>query len=173
MNIQNISKVTIILTKIAQPSSTPSLVTATNPSFSSDRKRFASVKRSAFGTARKLTLAGRSQSLRIKRNTEPLRPHTSDGRSGSVQGSTQISTVPFYLPSKIKTSRSSSNSATPLFNTSLLELKQPVEIDIPVEPEEVSSALEFHRLKSLQEKPDFNSQGIRSHFNSVMLGTRF
>jgi len=123
------------------------------------------MKRSAFGTARKLTLAGRSQSLRIKRNTEPFRPHTSDGRSGSVhlgkdkQGSSNVTTVPLYLPSNQKTSRSSSNS-TPLFNTSLLELQEPLELDIPVDPEEVSSSLEFHRLKSLQETRDLNSHGM-------------
>lgn len=144
----------VILSKIATLTSASSLVTTTN-TFSSDRKRFASVKRSAFGTARRLTLAGRSQSLRIKRNTEPLRPHTADGgRSGSAT----IATVPFYLPSSQKTSRSASNS-TPLFNTSLLELKEPLEIDIPVEPDEVSSALEFHRLRASQKKPEFDSQG--------------
>ena len=116
------------------------------------------MKRSAFGTARRLTLAGRSQSLRIKRNSEPLRPHLSDGKSGSGN----IATVPFYLPSSSgKTSRSASNT-TPLFNTSLLELKEPLEIDIPVGPDELSSALESHRLLSSQ---DLDSRGKYIYIN--------
>ena len=132
---------------------TPTSSTGTN-TFSADRRRFASVKRSAFGTARKLTLAGRSQSLRIKRNTVPLRPYTSNVRSGSGT----IATVPFYMPSSQKTSRSASNS-TPLFNTSLLELKEPVEIDIPCDPEEVSSSLEFQKRKSSQESQSYDPRG--------------
>ena len=116
------------------------------------------MKRSAFGTARRLTLAGRSQSLRIKRNSEPLRPHLSDVKSGSGN----IGTVPFYLPSSSgKTSRSASNT-TPLFNTSLLELKEPLEIDIPVGPDELSSALESHRLLSSQ---DLDSRGKYIYIN--------
>ena len=118
------------------------------------------MKRSAFGTARRLTLAGRSQSLRIKRNSEPFRPHLSDSKN---TGSGNIATVPFYLPSSSgKTSRSASNT-TPLFNTSLLELKEPLEIDIPVGPDELSSALESHRLLSSQ---DLDSRGKYIYINA-------
>ena len=137
---------------------TPTSNTGTN-TFSSDRRRFASVKRSAFGTARKLTLAGRSQSLRIKRNTEPLRPHTSNGRSGSGT----IATVPLYMPTSQKTSRSASNS-TPLFNTSLLELKEPVELDIPCDPDDVTSSLEFRKRKSSQDNPGYDPRGMLSNY---------
>ena len=139
---------------------TPTANTGTN-TFASDRRRFASVKRSAFGTARKLTLAGRSQSLRIKRNTESLRPHTSNGRSGSGT----IATVPLYMPSSQKTSRSASNS-TPLFNTSLLELKEPVELDIPCDPDEVvSSSHEFQIRKFSQDNPGYDPRGTLRNNN--------
>lgn len=115
-------------------------------------RRLNSVKRSAFGTARKLSLARRSQSLRIKRSNEP-KPTTSDGRSGIAA----IGTVPFYLPTSRKTSAS---TTTPIFNTSLTELDETVEIDIPVGLEEVSSTLANLKRKSLQEQMDCTRRGI-------------
>ena len=62
------------------------------------------------------------------------------------------------MPTSQKTSRSASNS-TPLFNTSLLELKEPVEIDIPCDPDEVSSSLEFQKRKSSQDNPLYDPRG--------------
>ena len=47
----------------------------------------------------------------------------------------------------------------------MLELKEPVEIDIPCDPEEeVLSSLEFQKRKSSQETPGYDLRGNRFNY---------
>ena len=106
------------------------------------------MKRSALGAALKLIFARRTESMKVKSDHEPsVRSANSRKERGTV------ATVPFYNP---KSSRSSTTSI-PLFNTSLTELEEPIEIDVPVEPDEFSPILGMQKFRtSLTNQHDSN-----------------
>ena len=130
-------------------SPTVSTIIATTPKLTQSvtkTVRLPSLKRSALGTARKLTLSRRTQSLRMKRDQSE---QTASNTLGS--GRATIATVPFYLPvgpGKARRASRSPSDSIPLFNASLTELEVPLEIDVPVEPSEVSSVAEMFKFNA-------------------------